>query len=108
MNTLYSDKVLRVLMKTNGLSREEYEGAAREYKKAKSSAAGSQPPEAPDKIREHHINNLLDIYMKKLNLGQFEVSQNPVQHDLLWKELCHWKIFRDVVFLVLCDIIRCL
>ena len=98
MDTLYSDKVLTVLMKGHGLSQEEYEGAAREYKKEKSSAAGSQPPEAPDKVREDYINNLPDIYMKKLNLGQFEVSQNPVQHDLLWKELCHWKIFYGVVF----------
>ena len=89
MNTLYTDKVLTVLMKAHGLSQEEYEGVAREYKKEKSSAAGSQPPEASDKMREDHINSLLDIYMKKLNLGQFEVSRYPVQHDLSREELHH-------------------
>ena len=72
----YTDKVLRIPKKNQELTQEEYEIAARQYKKEKASAAGIHPPEAPDTKREEHINKLLDTYMKKLNLGQFEVSRN--------------------------------
>ena len=74
----YTDQALRVLMKYHELTQEEYEIAAQEYKKEKASAAGSQPPEAPYTKQEEHINQLLDTYMKKLNLGQFEVSLNAL------------------------------
>ena len=79
----YTDKVLRMLKKSQELTQEEYEIAAQQYKKEKASGAGIHPPEAPDTKREEHINKLLDTYMKKLNLGQFEVSGNTALNVML-------------------------
>ena len=63
---------MRMLLKDQDITHDEYNEAATKYQEKKShETSGVHPPTAND---DKKVNDILNMYLKKLNLGDFQVN----------------------------------
>ncbi len=72
---------MRMLLKDQDITHDEYNEAANKYQEQKShTTSGVHPPTVND---DKKVNDILNMYLKKLNLGNFQVILSSLIFSLV-------------------------